>query len=153
MKQKLQITAIMVRGATLMLCLLMVFSLTACGKNKKAATADKTPDATASQTADATNSADKGAEEQQDETAQKTDAAATPAPTLAPSTNKTVIKDEAKAPKVYWAIDVAYHLEDCPELKGKEAREITWDMVKEIGLRQCPVCNPPQYENYIENEE
>lgn len=131
----------------LLLCAMLLAGLAACGKNKKSAQAEGTPDASATQTATAeSDAAQTGEAEGQD------GAAATAAPTLAPSTNKTVIHDEAEAPKVYWAMDVAYHVKDCPELEGKESSEITWEMVKEIGLRQCPVCNPPQYENYIENE-
>ncbi len=71
-------------------------------------------------------------------------------PTLKPSKNKDVVKVET-APDVYWMMDEAYHLENCSELKGNEYNEISWETVEMIGLRQCPVCNPPRYESYIEN--
>ncbi len=71
-----------------------------------------------------------------------------------PEPNKTVVKDE-NAPKIFWKSDIAYHLETCPTLQeGVEvkAQEIPWAVAKEIGLRQCPACNPPRYEGYVEAE-
>ena len=82
-------------------------------------------------------------------------AGSTPAPTLAPSVNKEVAIDKS-APKVFWCIDAegsmntAYHLDGCSGLEGKKAQEVSWEMVKSIGLRQCPVCNPPRYEGYVD---
>ncbi len=70
---------------------------------------------------------------------------------LAPSNNKEVVTEE-KAPKVYWAMDIAYHLENCKALAGANPQEVPWSLVKEIGLRQCPECNPPRYEGYVESE-
>ncbi len=75
--------------------------------------------------------------------------AASAVQTLAPSSNKEVATEET-APKIFWAMDVAYHLQDCQVISGVDAKEIPWSMVQEIGLRQCPECNPPRYENYIE---
>ena len=75
----------------------------------------------------------------------------TPTQSLEPSTNKEVVTEQ-NAPTVYWTMDVAYHLENCPELSKKENTKVTWKMVKEVGLRQCPICNPPQYEDYIDIE-
>lgn len=75
----------------------------------------------------------------------------TAAPAI-PDLNKTVVKEE-NAPKIFWKADIAYHLENCPTLKeGVETKsqEIPWAVAKEIGLRQCPVCNPPRYEGYVE---
>lgn len=72
----------------------------------------------------------------------------TPAAPLAPSKNTEVVTDE-KAPKVYWAMDIAYHLENCNTLEDAEPQEVPWSLVKEIGLRQCPECNPPRYEGYV----
>ncbi|MBR5236318.1 MAG: hypothetical protein IKW06_02970 [Clostridia bacterium] len=68
---------------------------------------------------------------------------------LAPSSNKEVVTDE-EAPEVFWAMDTAYHLENCPELLDVQYSSVSWDMVKQIQLRQCPFCNPPQYEGYVE---
>ena len=77
----------------------------------------------------------------------------TAAPTpVAPSSNKTIVSEE-DAPKVFWAMDIVYHLENCSDLSGRESQEVPWSMVKEIGLRQCPVCNPPQYEQYVESSD
>lgn len=139
----------------LFLMLALAVSLSACGKNKKAASsASASPSASPSnaplQAAEAYD-AQKG----KDEKAEKADQSSgnQAPPTLAPSTNKTVIHNDEEAPTVYWTIDISYHLKGCPELEGKEVSEISWAMVKEVGLRQCPVCNPPQYENYIENDD
>ncbi len=70
------------------------------------------------------------------------------------SENKEVVTTE-NAPKVMLIANpktnqdsITYHLEDCTELEGKEAKEISWNMVQTIGFWQCPVCNPPRYENY-----
>ncbi len=79
-------------------------------------------------------------------------AAATPAP----STNKEVVT-EGSAPDVYLAVDsddnatsISYHLKGCGLLKGTNPQKVAWDMVKTLGFRQCPKCNPPRYEGYIE---
>ncbi len=69
--------------------------------------------------------------------------------TLAPSSNKEVVTEKT-APKIFWAMDIAYHLENCQAISGVDAKEIPWSMVQEIGLRQCPECNPPRYEDYVE---
>jgi len=83
----------------------------------------------------------------------------TPAPELtqpAPSTNKEVVTEE-EAPDVYLvmggddnAASISYHLEGCKLLEGGESQKIAWEMVKTLGFRQCPECNPPQYEEYVE---
>lgn len=84
------------------------------------------------------------------------DAASEPGATLAPSVNKEVVTEET-APVVYWAMDEAYHLAGCESLQnkteGEDYTEIPWSMVEQIGLRQCPACNPPQYRNYVENDD
>ena len=115
----------MKRISLLLLAVVLTVSLSGCGKK-----ADEGQNAPAS--------------------AAPTESAA-PAP-VAPSSNKTVVS-EKDAPKVFWAMDIVYHLENCSELSGKEAQEVPWSMVKEIGLRQCPVCNPPQYEQYVESSD
>lgn len=79
-------------------------------------------------------------------------AAPTPVP---PSSNKEVVADD-KAPKeIYWLVtdsgnNLTYHLKNCPQISGKDAQKVGWDIVKSIGLRQCPECNPPQYEGYVD---
>ncbi len=75
-----------------------------------------------------------------------------PASTLAPSSNGEVATQE-NAPEIFWAKDISYHLKGCSELVGKEVVQIPWEMVEQIMLRQCPVCNPPKYENYVENDD
>ena len=78
------------------------------------------------------------------------------AATPAPSTNKEVVTED-NAPDVYLVIDsddnaasISYHLKGCNLLKGREPQKVAWEMVKTLGFRQCPKCNPPQYEGYIE---
>lgn len=133
----------MKRVCLVILSVLLVLAVSACGKGKQ----DQAPSAEPSTSAVAQRG---GADEAMSEST--TPSASEPSATLAPSSNKEVVTAET-APKVYWAMDIAYHLKDCPELKGKEYTEVTWEMVKEIGLRQCPVCNPPQYESYVENND
>jgi len=74
----------------------------------------------------------------------------------APSDNKEVVTAE-NAPDVYLvmggddnAVSISYHLKGCKHLSGVESQQINWDMVKTLGFRQCPECNPPRYEGYIE---
>ncbi len=78
------------------------------------------------------------------------------AATPAPSSNKEVVTEDS-APDVYLVIDsddnavkISYHLKDCSLLKDKQPQKVAWEMVKTLGFRQCPKCNPPQYEGYIE---
>ena len=73
-----------------------------------------------------------------------------------PSDNKEVVTAE-KAPEVYLipnstdnAASISYHLKSCKLLSGEEAQKVAWEMIESIGFRQCPECNPPRYENYIE---
>lgn len=70
---------------------------------------------------------------------------------LALSTNTEVVTEE-KAPKVFWTMDITYHVENCKTLADAESQEVPWSLVKEIGLRQCPECNPPRYEGYVAAE-
>jgi len=72
------------------------------------------------------------------------------------SENKQVVKKE-EAPKVVMIKDpkdnvdsLTYHLEGCKKLEGKESQEVSWEMVQMVGFWQCPECNPPQYEEYVE---
>ncbi len=75
-----------------------------------------------------------------------------PIVTHAPSSNKTVVTAD-NAPSVFWAMDTLYHLDGCKSLEGKEFQQISWSVVEQVMLRQCPVCNPPQYKGYVENDE
>lgn len=70
------------------------------------------------------------------------------------SENKEVVKKE-DAPKVVMIknpesnVDsLTYHLEGCKTLEGKEAQDVSWEMVQMVGFWQCPECNPPRYEDY-----
>lgn len=74
----------------------------------------------------------------------------------APSENKEVVTED-NAPDVYLVMDnddnaasISYHLKDCSLLSGGNPQKVAWEMVKTLGFRQCPKCNPPQYEGYIE---
>ncbi len=78
------------------------------------------------------------------------------AATPAPSTNKDVVTEDS-APDVYLVVDsddnaasISYHLKGCSLLGGGESLKAAWEMIKTLGFRQCPKCNPPQYEGYIE---
>ena len=74
----------------------------------------------------------------------------------APSTNKEVVTAE-EAPEVYLVVggddnaaSISYHLKGCKLLEGGESQKVAWEMIKTLGFRQCPECNPPQYEEYVE---
>ncbi|MBR6729136.1 MAG: hypothetical protein IKL80_03150 [Clostridia bacterium] len=123
---------------TFLLVVMCLLSLVGCGK-KHENQAEPTPSAVSAT----------GAPIDQEETepAEKKESTAT----LAPSTNKTVVTKE-EAPEVYWDFGIAYHLKDCKEM-SEQAQLVNWELVEQVALRQCPVCNPPQYENYIENNE
>ena len=73
-----------------------------------------------------------------------------------PSDNKEVVTAE-EAPDIYLilnsddnAASISYHLKNCKLLSGAEAQKVAWEMIETLGFRQCPECNPPRYENYIE---
>ena len=143
MKAK-KIVLLVLAAAALCLC-------TACGCSKK----DSAPSASAAVGA-APSPAAPAASASTAPTAAGTAAASAPTP-VPPSSNKEVVTDE-KAPKeIYWLVtdpgnNLTYHLKDCPQISGKDAQKIGWDVVKSIGLRQCPECNPPQYEGYVDAE-
>ncbi len=80
----------------------------------------------------------------------------TSVPTPVPeSSNKEVVSDDKAPDKIFWLMsgdnNLTYHLENCAQIKDKGAQEVSWEIVKTIGLRQCPECNPPQYEGYVNN--
>lgn len=70
------------------------------------------------------------------------------------SENKEVVK-AANAPKVLMIQNsdsnmdnITYHLESCALLEGKDAQEVSWELIQMVGFWQCPECNPPRYEDY-----
>ena len=74
------------------------------------------------------------------------------------SENKEVVTAD-KAPEVVIIVDekddtnrMCYHLKDCKTLKGRTTQDITWEIVKTVGFWQCPTCNPPKYEGYVNGE-
>lgn len=126
---------------SIILALMVVFAVVACGNKKNT---DKSAEPTASATAPT-----ESIESPQSNTDVNTIVSDPKKPQV--SENKTVVSKNA-APKVYVIMpdmgDMSYHLENCANLAGKETKEMAWDVVQMIGLWQCPVCNPPRYENY-----
>ncbi|MBR5157431.1 MAG: hypothetical protein IKW59_06665 [Clostridia bacterium] len=146
MKAK-RIIAFLVLACTLLLC-------TACGCAKKDVNSAPTeaPQQT-QETVDATPSASAQADNAEND---KTEDKKAPAPTPVPeSKNKEVVSDDKAPDKIFWLMsgenNLTYHLENCAQIKDKGAQEVSWEIVKTIGLRQCPECNPPQYEGYVNN--
>ena len=130
-------------------CLLMIgligcFLLCACGQNQQV-------EPQSQQEAGKLVATQAPAEAAATKTPEAESRTAESAPSLAPSTNQAIVTEE-EAPKVYWTMDIAYHLANCKTLSGQEPKEASWSLVKEIGLRQCPECNPPRYEGYVEAE-
>lgn len=143
MKMKRIITSVI-----LVSCL---FLCTACGCAKKGTEAAPSPSPANEQTAAPSESAP-SEETATPEAAGKKTSAPTPVPA---SSNKEVVSDNEAPDKIYWLMsgdnNLTYHLENCAQIKDKGAQEVSWEMVKTIGLRQCPECNPPQYEGYVDN--
>ena len=146
MKAK-RIIASLVLVCSLLLC-------TACGCAKKdAASAPAKAPAQTQETTDATPTASASVENAENP---KTDDKKTSAPTPVPeSKNKEVVSDDNAPDKIFWLMsgenNLTYHLENCAQIKDKGAQDVSWEIVKTIGLRQCPECNPPQYEGYVNN--
>ncbi|MBO5734454.1 MAG: hypothetical protein J6R66_06165 [Clostridia bacterium] len=145
-----------------LLCLVLALMLAlsvfaACGKKndsneEKPATEEATPAENEDNTEEGNApSGDANSSNPSDETG------SAPSPDVpAPSDNKEVVTTE-DAPDVYLvvgsddnAVSISYHLKSCKHLSGVESQQISWDMVKTLGFRQCPECNPPRYEGYIE---
>lgn len=128
-------------------CILLLGLLSGCGCAKQDAT---NPPATQSgQVTEEEGTPSTEKEAQNEETPQNLPAV---------SENKEVAK-ENQAPKVFIlqnsgndTDNLTYHLENCPLLEGKEAQEMSWEVVQMIGYWQCPTCNPPRYENYTNAE-
>ncbi|MBQ3118706.1 MAG: hypothetical protein IJC10_02965 [Clostridia bacterium] len=152
----------------LSLVLVLVLSLSvfaACGKGNDTNEPDKTGEANNTQVEELieNNKADETpAPAANDSTSSGNKPAKKPtsnipsAATPAPSENKDVVT-ENNAPDVYLVINsddnaatISYHLKECNLLKGGESQKVAWEMIKTLGFRQCPKCNPPQYEGYIE---
>ncbi|MBE7035622.1 MAG: hypothetical protein E7402_05880 [Ruminococcaceae bacterium] len=148
----------MKRFILLTLCMVLMASLVACAKP---ATTDVNPqEESQTETEQVATEAEKADETATADT--KTNAATkkpqepvkTKEPAKAPETDaKAEVATKETAPDVSWTLDTFYHLTDCKELEGKPTTRIDWEMVQAIGLRSCPVCNPPKYENYIEDSE
>ena len=153
-----------------LLCLVLVLMLamsvfSACGKSDGAGDSQKTADTNQAQIEEPVESNNPIESEKPVESstpapnskpvkkpANNAPSAATPAP----STNKEVVTEDS-APDVYLVIDsddnaasISYHLKDCSLLGGGQSQKVAWEMIKTLGFRQCPKCNPPQYEGYIE---
>lgn len=115
------------------LCVAILLFCCACGKNAQTSSKEEAQQATAGATQNETNAENKANDPSSSE-------------------NKAVVTEE-NAPSVYWKMDTYYHLENCSELKGAEYSAVNWIIVKEIGLRKCPHCNPPLYEGYVEDNQ
>lgn len=80
---------------------------------------------------------------------------APPASVPEEATNEEVVTSDT-APDVYLVVDgdesldIYYHLKDCSLLSGLTTQQIPWTMVEALEFRQCPNCNPPRYEGYVE---
>ena len=158
----------------ILLVILSVCSVCACSR-KKATEAPNVPVASASATSPAPTGSSKTKSTSSVGSSKTTDAAeetpsslsddvgtnentpaagdSTPVP---PSSNKEVVTDDDAPVEIYWLKDssdnLTYHLENCEQVKGDTAQKISWILVKTIGLRQCPECNPPQYVGYVDAE-
>lgn len=152
------------------LCLVLVSMLAvsvfaACGKSDGAGDSQKTADTNQAQIEEPVESEEPVENEKPVESStpapnnkpSKKPASNVPsAATPAPSTNKEVLTED-NAPDVYLVVDsddnaasISYHLKGCSLLGGGESQKVAWEMIKTLGFRQCPKCNPPQYEGYIE---
>ncbi len=147
-----------------LLCLVLALVLTvsvfaACGKGNNADEPQKTgnPDkAQIEEPIESNEPAEDNVPNDSSKPAKKPSGDAPSATTPAPSTNKEVVT-ESEAPDVYLVLDtddnavrISYHLKDCSLLKDKQPQKISWEMIQTLGFRQCPKCNPPQYQGYIE---
>lgn len=140
----------------LVLALMLAMSVfAACGKKDDANKNDKPQ----TEETNTQKDAETESEEILDESVEKYEgdvSTVPPANVPAPSTNEEVATEET-APAVYLAINstdnavsISYHLKDCSLTKGLAVQQIAWESVKALGFRQCPDCNPPRYEGYIE---
>ena len=150
------------------LCLLLVLVLSlsvfvACGKDKNNNNPENTNEPNTQIEEPVGN--DEPADNNLDETStpvpskkppKKPESNTDPSATPAPSENKTVVTAD-NAPDVYLvtgssdnAASISYHLSSCALLKTGQLQPVQWDVVKALAFRQCPKCNPPRYEGYIE---
>ncbi len=147
-----------------LLCLVLALVLTvslfaACGKGNDVDEPQKTVDPNQAQIEEPVESEtpdESPAPVESSKPAKKPSGDVPSAATPAPSTNKEVVTED-KAPDVYLVVDsddnavkISYHLKDCSLLKDKQPQKISWEIIQTLGFRQCPKCNPPQYQGYIE---
>ncbi len=130
----------------LVLAMMLCLSVVGCAKDVQEEQPGATPVAGVGAEAEATEAPKEETPQAEATKAPAGEKTAAPTQKPKPATNEEVVSDD-KAPKVYWAMDTYYHLANCSA--GSGAQEVSWEMVKEIGLRQCPTCNPPRYENYV----
>lgn len=149
------------------LCLLLVLVLSlsvfvACGKDEEVDNSKKTNPTQVeepvenNEPVDETTPVESNTPAPAKKPSKKTESNTEPSATPAPSENKTVVTAD-NAPDVYLvtgssdnAASISYHLSSCALLKTGQLQPVQWDVVKTLAFRQCPKCNPPRYEGYIE---
>lgn len=138
----------------LLVCVLSVSLFVACGKKDEVKEENNILTQEEQQDApEVDNGTEKVEEPQKTETPKKTENKEKP---LAVSENKEVVTSKT-APEVHIISEggtnnarICYHLENCKLLNGTEHQKVTWEMIEMIQFRQCPECNPPRYEDYVE---
>lgn len=128
--------------SVLLVCVVVVSLFVACGKNDEV---KEKPDNTITQEVQNTPEDDS-----KSETPKKTEK------TLEVSENKEVVTAET-APEVLIIEDggsdnarICYHLKNCKTLQGTKNQTVTWEFIEMLQFRQCPECNPPRYNGYVE---
>lgn len=150
-----------------LLCLLLVLTLAmgifaSCGKKDEGADPAPvaedagTPAETGTEVEEVPEVTESTEEKEEKKDDKKEDAEEVEYDVPEPSENKEVVTED-EAPTVYLVVggddnaaSISYHLDGCKLLSGGEKQEVAWEMVKTLGFRQCPECNPPQYEGYVE---
>ena len=140
--------------SVLLVCVLSVSLFVACGEKDEVKeeynilTQEESKDAP-----EVDNGTEDVEEPKKAETPKKSEKAEKP---LATSENKDVVTKDT-APEIHIISNggtnnarICYHLKDCKLLSGTEHQKVTWEMIEMIQFRQCPECNPPRYENYVE---
>lgn len=134
----------------LLVCILALSVFAACGKKDEIKTNEE-PAANFQE--DVKNEPEVSNNEEKTEEPKKEEVSYTP---VKPSENTEVVTAKT-APEVYIISSggtdnahLCYHLESCKLLNGTENQKVTWEMIEMIQFRQCPECNPPRYEDYVE---
>ena len=135
----------------LLVCVLSVSLFVACGeKDDVKEESNVLTQEESQETPEVDNGAEKSEEPKKAEKPKKTEKP------LAVSENKDVATKDT-APEIHIISNggannarICYHLKDCKLLNGTEHQKVTWEMIEMIQFRQCPECNPPRYENYVE---